>query len=102
MKGRYHRVHATERSEGWRGGIWTIENYEVVLVTATWRIDTKKGKPDRDRPSRRSNDGPFTMSVVWVTVRKAGAGEYTFVAQESPSTTRRRGGPDNVISIVGD
>lgn len=77
---------ATQRSKGWGVGVWTIKDYEVVLVTATRRVDTEKGKPDRDRPSRRSNNGPFTMSVVRVTVRKARVGEYPFVAQKSPST----------------
>lgn len=77
---------ATQWSKGWGVGVWTIKDYEVVLVTATRRVDTEKGKPDRDRPSRRSNNGPFTMSVVRVTARKARVGEYPFVAQKSPST----------------
>lgn len=34
------------------------------MGTVSWRVDIDKREPDVDRSSRRSNDGPFTVSVV--------------------------------------
>lgn len=44
------------------------------MGTVSWRADTENRKADRERSSRSSNDGPFTVSVVWVIVRIARAG----------------------------
>lgn len=71
------------------------------MVTATWRVDAYKEKPEAKRPSRRSNDGPFTMSVVWVGLRIVRAAEYSVVTHKSPSTAGWRGGPDKVIPREG-
>jgi hypothetical protein len=38
-------------------------------------VDANKEKADGDNPSSRSCDDPFAVSVVWVGVRIARAGE---------------------------
>lgn len=44
------------------------------MGTVSWRVDTENRKADGERSSRRSSDGPFTVSVVRVVVRIARAG----------------------------
>lgn len=63
------------RSRGWRINIWSIEEYEIVLDTVSGIVNADKVKADGDKPSRWSNDGPFAVSVVWVSARIAGASE---------------------------
>lgn len=73
-------------SRGRRISIWSIVEDKVVLDTVSRIINADKVKADRDRSSSGSNDGPFAVSVVWVSAWIARAGEGAAVSIKSSTT----------------
>ena len=71
---------------GWRISIRSIIEQEVVLHTFSGIVDADEVKADGDRSSSRSKDGPFTVSIVWVSARIARAGDRAAVSIKSPTT----------------
>ena len=71
---------------GWRISIGSIIEQEVVLDTFSGIVDADKVKADGDRSSSRSKDGPFTVSIVWVSAWIARAGDRAAVSIKSPTT----------------
>lgn len=49
-------------------------------------VDADKVKADGDWSSSRSKDGPFAVSIVWVSARIARAGDGATVSIKSPTT----------------
>lgn len=58
------------------------------MNTVSGVVDADQVKADGDKSFGRSNDGPFTVGVVWVRAGIAGAGEGAAVSLKSSPTAR--------------
>lgn len=77
-------------SRGWRINVWSIIEHKIVLDTVSRIINADEVEADGNKSSSRSDDGPFAVSVVWVSARIPRAGEGAVVSIKSSTTACKK------------